>query len=332
MKKRRGFTLIEVLITLGLMVVVLSLVGVAVDTHLRQLSVTRMQVEEAQLARAIVDKIARDIRSVVVTASTQSLQVDTSALSSLFGLPISSEMTEMAASLMGSTDSTGTSTASEPLADEGGIAGRTPGIYGDIDWIQIDTARLPRGEMYGSRQVRSGASFLLDRLSPSKTVLYYLGADTGTITDVNDPRYRPDQLAGNLGSVSLRDGIKYGLFRREQDRDVTRYAIEEGTDVENMQYDEPLAPEVESIEFSYFDPEAGMEGTIGDWVDVWDMDERQMLPRAIRIVVAIRRQRTQTSTLTQWTGSGLAPSQTILYSLVVPVPIKMDPPAEEEQE
>ncbi len=322
---RRAYTLIEVLISLFFMTVILMFIGMAIESNLRLLTIERTEVEEAQLARAVLEKIARDIRSVVVSVKEETLEVDTSALSSLFGL--SSYDAELAALM----DSSATAATAEGEEESTAVVGSMPGIYGDLEWLQIDTALLPRGEAFGAKQVRSGSSMQPDRLSPSKTVLYYLGKDTGTITNTDDPRYRPEQLFGSLGRSLDQAALQYGLFRRQLDRLVSQYIVNEGLETEYEQYDEPLAPEIESIEFAYFDPEAGQDGTTGDWVEYWDMDERQTLPKAIRIAIGIRRLRFGTSTLGQFTGSGTEQSPTVVYSLIVPLPITLEPLPEEEE-
>ena len=319
---RGAYILIEVLISLFLMTVILMFIGMAIESNLRLVTIERTEVEETQLARAVLEKIARDIRSVVVSVREETLEVDTTAITSLFGLsPFDAELATL---LEPAVDV-------EEEEDAGAVIGSTPGIYGDIKWLQIDTALLPRGETFGSKQVRSGASVQPDRLSPSKTVLYYLGKDTGTITDASDPRYQPERLIGSLGRSSDHTALQYGLFRRQLDRLVSQYIVNEGLELEYEQYDEILAPEVESIEFAYFDPEAGMEGTPGDWIDSWDMDERQTLPQAVRIAVGLRRKRFGTATINQMTGYGTEQPTTVVYSLIVPLPITLDPPPENEE-
>jgi len=308
----RAYTLLEVLIVFVLMTTVILLVSMVLDIQLRQMVINRTEVEGAQLARTIMENIAKDIRSVVVPIRAEHLEVDTSALTAVMGLPGAADLLE------------GFSDEEYVEYDEDYedmmIYGTIPGIYGGLDWIQIDTAKLPRGELYGSRQIRRGTSLAADRLSASKTVLYYLGQDTGMVS-IDDPRYQPEQLIGSIGRSFNPDTLQYGLFRRQLDRQATQYAIQEGIDYEHEQYDEPLAPEVEWIEFYYFDPEAGMLGTTGDWVDEWDMDERQMLPLAVQITIAIRRPDLGRN-LFSW-GAQETP-EPVIYSLVVPIPVCVD--------
>jgi len=319
----RAYTLIEVLIVLVLMTTVLLLISMALDIHLRQMIINRTEVEEAQLARTILEDIAKNIRSVCVAIREENLEVDTAALSAVMGLGGASD------ALAGLTvEDTGESEETvEEDTEETMIYGTVPGIYGGPEWIQIDTAKLPRGEMYGSRQIRRDTSFAADRLSASKTVLYYLGRDTGLMT-LDDPRYQPEQLIGAIGRSLDRNAPQYGLFRRQLDRQAMQYAIQEGLEMEYEQYDEPLAPEVEWIEFAYFDPEAGVLDSAGGWVDSWDMDERQMLPLAVQITVAIRRPNLGRSVFSLWTQTA---SEPVVYSLVVPIPVHVDVPANAEE-
>src|SRR5262245_9989152 len=57
-----GFTLLEVLLALGLTVVVLGLVSMSLNTTLKLIDAGQSRTERDQLARAILTKIAGDIR------------------------------------------------------------------------------------------------------------------------------------------------------------------------------------------------------------------------------------------------------------------------------
>jgi len=312
----RAYTLIEVLIVLILITTVMLLISTALDIHLRQMVINRTEVEEAKLARTILDNIAKDIRSVVVAIREEHLEVDTSVLDSVIGMPGTENLQTNF-----DTEDTEEGYVDDREYEEPMIYGAIPGIYGGLEWIQIDTAKLPRGELYGSRQIRRGTSTAADRLSASKTVLYYLGQDTGMVA-IDDPLYQPERLIGSVGRSLDPTALQYGLFRRQLDRQATQYMIQEGTEYEQEQFDDPLAPEVEWIEFYYFDSEAGMLGTTGDWVDGWDMDERQTLPLAVQITVAIRRPDLGRN-LFSW-GVQETP-EPVIYSLVVPIPVCVDP-------
>ena len=313
----RALTLIEVMIVLALLSTILLLVSMALDIHLRQMVVNRTEVEEARLAKIILEKIARDIRSVIVPLREEVLEVDTSALTGVMGLEGADDLLE---GLEGE-ETTGD-------YEESLVYGALPGIYGGVDelgrsWIQIDTAKLPRGEMYGSRQIRRGTSLASDRLSAAKTVVYYLGEDTGTLA-TDDPRYQPERLIGSIGRSYDSTAPLYGLFRRILDRQAMQYAIQMGLDWEYEQDDELLAPEVESIEFYYFDPTIEQLSVMGDWLDYWDMDEMQMLPSAVMIVIGIRRSDFGRP-LMSW-GQSIEVREPVYYSLIVPIQVTLDVP------
>jgi prepilin-type N-terminal cleavage/methylation domain-containing protein len=344
--KRFGFTLIEVLISLVLMVIIIGMISLSVDIYLRQMLIHRSGIEEAQLARALLDRISQEIRSVVVQPAetdAAATEIDSELLISIFGSTETTGNTTTSAAnnnwinfVTGETNTPLTSTNPEDgeQSSESNISlkGQMPGIYGESNWIQIDAVRLPRGEFFGSQRMRVGSQYQTDRLSSTKTVYYYLGKDTGTITDVSDPRYKPDQLTGSLGRLTDLTSVQYGLFRREFDRQVTQYIIDEGKESEYEQYDEVIAPEVEWIEFSYFDPSAATStNTSGDWVDYWDMDEKQTFPKAIKITIAIRRQ-IFGKELSDWTESTGENTPTNIYSRIVILPIESEQQNTEENE
>ena len=79
-KLSNAYTLVEVMIALFLTTVILMFIGMAIESNLRLVVVERTEVEETQLARAVLEKIARDIRSVVVSVREENLEVDTSAI------------------------------------------------------------------------------------------------------------------------------------------------------------------------------------------------------------------------------------------------------------
>ncbi|MDR1289836.1 MAG: prepilin-type N-terminal cleavage/methylation domain-containing protein [Planctomycetaceae bacterium] len=339
-----GFTLVEVLIALVLMVIILGMVSISIDIYLRQMVVHRSGVEETQLARALLDRIAHEIRAVVVQpAETESVaeEINTDLLISIFGSSETTANTTAAAnSAINTITDTNSNASTNTNSEEGeqssdstvSLKGQMPGIYGESNWIQIDTVRLPRGELFGSQRMRVGSQYQTDRLSSTKTVYYYLGKDTGTITDASDPRYKPDQLIGSLGRVTDLTAVQYGLFRREFDRQVTQYVLDEGKESEYEQYDEVIAPEVEWIEFLYFDPSAATStNTAGDWVDYWDMDEKKTFPKAIKITVAIRRQ-IFGDALINFTEATGGTTPTNVYSRIVLLPIESEEPATEENE
>ena len=62
---RPAFTLLEVLLAMALTALVLVVIAMALDLHLRAVDAGRVEVEQAQLARAILHRMADDIRGAV---------------------------------------------------------------------------------------------------------------------------------------------------------------------------------------------------------------------------------------------------------------------------
>jgi hypothetical protein len=88
---RRGFTLLETILTLALTVVLLGLLGMAVDVHLRLADAGRNELEETQTARLLLRQMCNDLRNAIpvtrapssfgfLQGSQNELQVDVSCL------------------------------------------------------------------------------------------------------------------------------------------------------------------------------------------------------------------------------------------------------------
>ena len=212
--RRRGFTLLEILLALMLSTMVLSLLWMAVDFHLRVSEKGRVQVEEARLARTLLHLIANDLTCAVAPpTSSGSTSASTSTSTS-----------------SGDTSATSSATDTSSLADSV-IVQTAPGLYGSVDSFQVDVYRVPRLDEYQDQdQLETSTEMAgVDRTSAVKTVTYYVIA--------------PD--AGNGGQT--------GLVRRELDRAVTVYAELQGALDTTVLETGPLAPEVVAAEFLYYD-------------------------------------------------------------------------------
>jgi prepilin-type N-terminal cleavage/methylation domain-containing protein len=262
---RDGFTLLEVLLAMALAAIVLGAITMAIDFHLRVVERGRQQVEEAQLARALLRKIADDLRCAVLyqpmdATSLEALAGSTSGATSGRGNAGTAQSADSATALTSasgsssgsSSDFTGEPTSDEATLAESAVWGATPGLYGNHYELQVDVSRLPRIDQYEQLVVdldgRPG-----DLVSDVKTVAYYLGTSSDTAV--------------------------VGLMRRELDRAATSFAAQYGGLMELELHQKLLAPEVIAIEFNYFD---GI-----DWYPEWDSSVLGGLPVAVEIAVAI---------------------------------------------
>lgn len=291
--KRGGFTLIEILLSLGLAALVMVALATAVDVHLRCLQIGRTNAEEAQLARVLLLRIGDDLRNAAV-----SNPVDASKI------PPAASATDTDEGGTGDpdapTDTTG-DTTDETTTDDLGLAETATedeyviGLYGESDWLQVDVRRTPRLDQYDYETLPSGAESLPDVVSGVKTVAYSLSTDTGTASTTGE--YRG------------------GLLRREIDHAVTRWAEDVGTLTTADEELEPIAPEVTDLEFLYFD------GT--EWVDSWDSTEMAGLPMAVHVSLSIMSREDYNRFTRTWgrSATSVEPTTKFVYSLTVALPV-----------
>ena len=130
---RSGVTLLEVLLSLALIGVLLIVLNMAMDFQVRVLRARNGDVEQAQIARAVLQNIAKDARSVVV--------YDPIDLSALQAAAESLDVTALAgaASLASGASMNVDEGAIEDAASVTSTAPTSiPGLFGDLTSLQID--------------------------------------------------------------------------------------------------------------------------------------------------------------------------------------------------
>jgi hypothetical protein len=319
--------LLEVLLSLMLASLVLLAVAMAVDFQLRVVERSRGDVEEAQLARVLLQRIARDLRGAVAKdpLNMADLVEEAAAAESALSGDSGGEGGESAAgsdqgssSFEGSEDSEGEEDdesdtlgtdedeeddqdeAEDPSLDEDETAESTPpqstpGLYGDADWIQVDVGILPRLDQYDVDYTATEDSAVIDRLSDVKTVTYYV------VESDDETGYAADGTPTG------------GLVRREQDRAVGLWNSDAGSLDEDPDVT-PIAPEVTEIAFQYWD------GT--EWAESWDTEESEGLPAAVQITLTLRAVRDPNATVSSAqdaAGDTTEEQERFTYSLTVPL-------------
>jgi hypothetical protein len=278
---KRGVTLLELLLALALTVIIMAAIGSAINLHMKTLYTRRTNVEEAQLARQVLRRVADDLRGavqyqVIDFSSVEQLASNSAAGAANSALGASAGMTDpngLNSSLMqGLVDSSATA---EPMSIASSAAPPTiPGLYGNQYELQIDVSRLPRVDEYQVMLNPLSGQTVADIPSDVKTVAYYLQPDalaTSTTSTLNDPT--------TSERVRATGAVGRGLVRRELDRAVSLWASENNNMDDLSQQGEMLAMEVTGLEFRYFD------GT--EWMTEWNSEERQGLPVAVAIAVEI---------------------------------------------
>jgi hypothetical protein len=155
----------------------------------------------------------------------------------------------------------------------------TPGLYGTVDWLQVDVSRPLRLEQFAA-------------MFDTQTQLEY----TGPVGDIRSIVY---YLAGSesmpiQSSDALAEG-SVGLMRRELDRAIADFAADQGWLEQIETAEEPLAPEVTDLAFQYFD---GYQ-----WTDSWDSEQMQGLPVAVEIALMLNPASSEADQSSGWLSS-----------------------------
>lgn len=215
--KPAGFTLLEVILAVGLTSLLLAAIYSALDLYWKYTTIGQQQVQRAQIARAVFQKITHDLHSVT----------------------FQQKKTE-------EEESSGSSEGEEEVVeiqvtnpDDAYTAGNI-GVYGDGQSLVLHTSRPARQTMLVSQT--SGAT---SQQSDLLSVSYFLAvAGSEGLQGAVGDRFRDASGTGN--------GTQ-GLARLEGDRLVMSKA-DESADLEQLaQQSQLLAPEIGSLQFQYFD-------------------------------------------------------------------------------
>jgi len=250
---RRGFTLLELVLALGLTVILLSALYAAMELHWRFSTLGQIEVERAQVARALLTRMSADIRS--VNFSTEDVYSDTAT-------------DDEAEDDDGGTDdsSTGDTTSTVPpfqFAEPGlAFSGATSGVYGDSTTLVLHMTRPYR------ERIGSGAFTRSVTKSDQKAVAYVMADGSGLLSQTAQA-----QIAGT-------DDPQQGLVRMDGDQFSLSLSDALDDPVQSASQTRVLAEEVESVTFEFHD---GYE-----WLSEWDSTFEGRLPNAIGISLSFR--------------------------------------------
>ena len=277
-----AFTLLEMVLALGLSSLLLVALYTALQMHWSSSALGQVEMERSQVARALFRRIETDLRSVVFRDSPlQSSTDDDSSSSSITGstgsTTDSSGSSTSGSSTSGSTTSgttgssdsstTGSSSSSTTTTDT--YSTQKTGVFGDSQSLVVHLSLPSRASALSaaaqstSNDSASGASAYFG--SDMQSVMYFLAGSSS---------FAAQQLSKSL--VSATDQAT-GLARLQGDR-MAMQAADEAGDMSSMASGtQLLAPEVASIQFEYFD---GVS-----WGTSWDSATSNSLPNAIRITI-----------------------------------------------
>ena len=322
---RRGFSLLEVLLALGLTVIVMTIVFSAVYQYLFILTRQQAEIERKQVARGVVMMINEDLSGAIQFKSEDySAVANLVASQSLAGIgalsgtgDLSDTETEeidadaveqeiLDAVAQGGTEGGGDGESDEDSdegGDEEGEVGGRPTLIGNRNLLRMDTSSLPRLDEYN--MFVAGRTTEEQLPSDVKTVTYFYSDSPPAVEDEILPEF----------------GREGGLYVRRIDRAVEAFIGEEDVSDKPDEYCELIAPEVVSIQFRYFDGE--------EWREEWDSEEEGGCPVAIEVVITLDPQRglTESAARQQTNPEELEVLRTVVY-----LPVAEILPEEEEEE
>jgi type II secretory pathway pseudopilin PulG len=289
--KSKGFTLLEMLLTLSLCVVLMILVSGAMSFYVREMATAERLFRQSQIASAVLQTIEDDLRMTLTTRpiDTEPLaEVLASASSPLSALGISGagggssdeeQLPEdpglVDAEAMGTDDPLDAASLDLSL---GGTVLQSPGLIGSATQLQVDVSRLPRLEetvIDPALAISNGR--LLDRPSDIKTISYFVEPPGfGSSIDALAELATASGIASSSSSAEVSSG---GLVRRELDRAIATQAATSGGLSRLGSAGELISPEVSAIQFEYFD--------MVNWMPFYSTDEMGFLPPLIRVTLVV---------------------------------------------
>ena len=214
---RTGFTLLEMLLSLGLSLTLLTILFTALDLHWRFSNQGQTEVERAQIARAVLNKMAIDIRSVTYMPE---------------------ETTDSDTETGDGTEDTTSTTAVVAYSDPAtAFAGDSLGVFGDNQTLILHILKPVRQTMNDPDNANP-----YER-SSVRSVSYFLAGADGELQQLVG-----DRLAGSTINTDIQ-----GLVRMSGDRFTLVQADADG-DTETMAaYAKLLAAEIVEVSFEYHD-------------------------------------------------------------------------------
>ena len=291
-------TLLELLLALGLTGVVMVVISMAIHLHLFTLDTGRADIEQAQVARAVLRHIAADIRNAVWYEPLEMSSVASAATTT------DSRQPDRAA------DTTGNQRPGD-RQDHRQITGRQPGgdTGDDTDVARADdTSSLDDVERFGAehralrehdRHCRHGGAGqraglvrqsvrVVGRLQPpaarGPVHRHGGGYDDGGGREHSQRRqdrvlFPADGRQSQSGTPATDGSSRTGLVRREMDRAAASFSSQDGSLDCSEHPGDVLAKEVTYLEFRYYDGSS--------WYTEWDSDQMGGLPTAIEITISI---------------------------------------------
>lgn len=305
---RSGYTLMELMIAVGLSAILMAALYKAMDIYLSLQLDSHEEISRQQVARAVLRQITRDIQSVVFTKQEVLPEEEET---DILGIGITGSGTsglsgEGTSGLGGGGTSSGGSTSdldgnaygTSTIDPETVSTTYTSGLVGTSTDLQLFISRPDRNLAYVSAQEltspdqRTGDLLLVRYLVASK-----LGSGLGS-------------MIADREAAGITDGA-LGLARVEGDLYGLSTAVQTSEDMPQLSAAKLVAREVSALTFRYYDG--------GQWLEEWDSTARNELPKAIEITITLRDELPTESLLSDDEQTPYALPETT-HRMVVPLP------------
>lgn len=238
---RRGLSLLEMLLAVGLSLVLLTGIYTALDVSNRQATVGKAEMQRLQLARAILRRMEMDLRATMFDVDSAVSDTGTDA-------NLNANVTTIVSDTDSDTEWTG-----------------SLGIRGSSSELWIDLSHISRELEFTAATAQSDM----------QTVAYFLSSNSSS-NDSTGP-YSAYSISESDDSTSSSNSP--GLARSQGERSVLRALNESSTGSVLPGPTQVLAPEVDALQFRYFDGLA--------WYEEWDSSTIGDLPRAVEVIIGI---------------------------------------------
>ena len=282
LNRSAGFTLIEILLALGLMLLVMT-AAYAGMVMVQNVNVAgREEAERNQIARALERQMASDIRCLFYLPAPPPAASSTESTGELASTDMGvGAADDPAARETSISEPSSDSNLEDPLAS---AMPRSLGVVGDATTLVLHVSKPTRMSMSSFESTNSmptSGSILEANMAAStphasdlRSISYFLAIPGGGGL--------PGLVGNSMKSgpaLTMEDMGGIGLVRMDGDRlQMEQADITMGADSFSQQ-SQLLAPEVTELQFRYFDGAA--------WFTEWDSELQDALPRCIEITMRI---------------------------------------------
>ena len=315
---RSGYTLMELLLALGLSVLVIGAIGLAIRVYLISLTEQQTRLERKQVVRSVFAMIGSDLRAGLeykfdpadyagLELALQNQVGNLTGATEFADLSEEDLAAEIEAAAFGTdsdtdseseSESESESNESEPIESEIIIEDEVafrPTFVGSETAVMFDISRLPRLDQYNP--LVAAADLETQTPSDVKSLAYFVSLDKGGIEE-------------QVGFAESR--APGGLYRRELDRAAANFLGEVDLISVTDKYSRLVAHEIAEISFRYFDGDT--------WLSQWNSGESGRFPSAVEITIVIDIERSAAGSQT-YSYNGPNEDTSEVYRYVVHLPV-----------